>query len=103
MNNPDLHVNDVGTTLEARVLDQNGRPIPIDAATILQMVFERPDKTTFVRNAELVGNGTDGRMAYLTEDGDLDAPGVWQLQGYVELPDGSWSTSVYRFKVEPNL
>ena len=42
-------------------------------------------------------------MRYVTEAGDLDVAGWWQVQAYIEKGSGKWLSSIFRFTVRPNL
>lgn len=94
----DIHVNDVGTAMELDVLDQNNAVVNISSAG-LQMSFLRPDGSTFTKNATFVTDGTDGKMHYVTQAGDLNIPGNWKMQGILTFPGGLWHTDVQKFKV----
>lgn len=97
------HVGDIGTIFEVTVTDRDGAAINLATATTLSIIFAKPDGTTETKTATLSGDGTDGKMRYSSVSGDLDTPGVWQLQGYVV--DGSYTnySDSATFQVRANL
>lgn len=99
----EIHVDDVGTIFRVTVTDEDGAALDISAATLKQIVFEKPDETTTTKTASLDTDGTDGIMRYTTVSGDLDQAGRWKIQGVVGLPSGQWHTNVDTFKVKENL
>jgi len=104
----EIHVNDVGTSFEATVLDENGDIVDLSTATVLQICFQRQEDDedepeTFTHDAALVTDGTDGKMYYVTQEGDLDSPGRWRVQGYVEVDGAKIHSDISKFKVHANL
>lgn len=98
-----IHYNDIGTALRATIKDENGVVVDISEATSLIMKMQRPNGVVVLKESSLTGDGSDGIMEYVTEDGDLDAIGTWTIQGYVVLPTGSWHSDLHEFKVHRNL
>jgi len=95
-----LYLNDVGTSIVASILDQDGAAIDLSDASLLQYVFCKPDLSTILR----VATATDaGDMSYALAAGDLNQAGRWQVQGYVVTPTGEWHTTIQRFTVYANL
>jgi len=85
-------------------------PVDISNATSKQIKFMRSDDTTFVVSASFtlpasggVGDGTDGKISYFTQAGDLTPPGAYRLQGIVTLSSGTWYSSIESFYVNENL
>ena len=68
-----------------------------------KIIFKRPDGTTFEKVAVFTNTGTDGKIEYVSVDGDLDIAGRWRLQAYVATSAGTWRTDVGDFKVFENL
>lgn len=98
-----LHVADVGTVLEATILDQAGTIVNLSTATVKQLWFGRPDNTVLQKPAAFSTDGTDGKIRYTLASGDFMSPGVWTMQGYVSLPAGSWHSDIVQFTVVGNL
>lgn len=99
----EIHVGDVGTIFEATVKDEDGAIVNISAATTLHMVFRRPNRHAVTKAATLSSSGVDGKMRYVAQVDDLDAAGLWSLQGFVVLPDGAWHSDKTSFVVHANL
>ena len=97
----ELHVGDVGTRIEVTVKDGDD-PVDLSPATVIQIIFEKPDRTTVTKTAT-VSDGPGGIMYYDTEAGDLDQAGRWKVQAYIEIPTWQGHTDVCSFKVYSNL
>jgi hypothetical protein len=101
------HENDIGTTFRVTVYDTNSdgttKVADIQTATTKKMTFKKPNGDTFDRIAVFTSDGSDGQIEYVSVDGDLSPAGNWQLQAYVQTPDGSWRTNSGSFKVYENL
>ena len=104
MANP--HVGDVGTKFITTIVDQDGDVIDLSGAITKELLFKKPkSKGTLVKTAvfPLNGDGTDGKIQYISVVGDLDTSGDWKIQGYAETPDGNWSTEQEVFTVDANI
>lgn len=42
-------------------------------------------------------------LSYTFASGELLPPGNWQVQGWIQKPDGAWHTNVKHFKVNANI
>lgn len=99
----EIHLNDIGTVFELTVYEGDVI-VDVSSAVSLNIYFRKPDGTTVLtKSAAFTTDGTDGKIRYVTVDGDLDTTGGWKIQGRVELPTGRWSTDVQSFKVYSNL
>jgi hypothetical protein len=99
----EIHIGDIGTIFEVTLMD-NEVVVPIDAATLMEIIFVKPDKTKVVNTAVLTSDGLDGKMQYVIAlASELDTKGGWKIQGRVVLPTGTWSTDIDKFKVYENL
>ena len=102
----ELHYNDIGTTFSITVKDcisGTATPFNLSSATDLELIFNSPSGVVKTKTASFVTDGSDGKIKYITVDGDLDEVGLWRLQARVVLPLGSWSTDIGTFKVYENL
>jgi hypothetical protein len=98
-----LHVGDIGTLLEYDVIE-DGEPMPIGTADVLQLLLHKPDGTVLARDAALVTpGGEDGAMGYRTVAGDLDLAGSWQIQPYLEIDGWKGHGQAKPFLVAPSL
>lgn len=96
-------VGDIGTTIKATIVDQDGTALDVSAATTLQLLFLKPNGVLETKTATLTGDGTDGVIQYVTIADDLDVPGVWKSQGYIVDAGKQHKSSVDVFHVKPNL
>ncbi len=97
-----IHQSDIGTKLLITVKD-GGSVVDISSASSLIILIKKPDGTILTRTGVLETDGTDGKMYYIVVAGDLDAAGVYKIQGRVALSSGTFSTSTANFKVHCNL
>jgi hypothetical protein len=100
---PSPQENAVETYIRYQVLDQNEQPKDVSGATVKQLVFGRPNKTTFSVNAGFFTNGADGILQYITVDGDLVPYGRYQVQAYLVMPGFNGMTEVQSFPVLKNI
>lgn len=98
----DLRLGDIGTAIRLTLLD-GATPVNISSATIKQIIFQKPDGTRVEKTATFLTNGSDGKLQYLTQAGDLDQTGTWKVQGYVAMPQWTGKTEIAKFKVVSNL
>jgi hypothetical protein len=94
-----IHKGDVGTIFRLIVTDENGVPIDLDTADVKYIYFQNPSGTKVQKSASFLTNGADGILQYITIAGDIDKPGVWSVQGYVETSLGKFFTEKVRFTV----
>lgn len=99
----EIHVNDYGTIFRATFKDQDNAVVNISGATNKYFLFEKPDCTDVTKTASLYSDGTDGIIEYTVESGLFNIPGIWQVQGYVTYPNGSWYSDIVEFRVRDNL
>ena len=99
----EIHIGDIGTVFEVTVMDDLD-VVNISSASLMQIIFEKNDKTKVTNTAVLSGDGSDGKMRYtVLLDTELDQKGNWKIQGNVTLPSGRWSTDIEKFKVHENI
>lgn len=93
----------VGATLRATIRE-DGSAVDLSAATVKQLKLRKPSGTVVTKTADFTTDGSDGKIEYTTEDGDLDTAGDWQLQPYLELPGWQGHTrNKVGFRVKGNL
>ena len=99
----EIHIGDIGTIFEVTVMD-GLVVVDISSASLMQIIFEKPDKAKVINTAVLTSGGVDGKMQYVISNAaELDLKGSWKIQGTVTLPTGKWSTDISKFKVYENL
>lgn len=96
---------DDSTLFEVTIYDGEGSTTVVDlsAATSKQIVFQKHNRRVLEATASFVTDGTDGKLEYRAQSGDLNVKGDWKLQGRTILPDGPWNSNIVEFKVLDNL
>lgn len=98
----EIHKDDVGTGITILVKDCDGI-VNLSSATEIQLVFYKPNKERMVVTPTLLTDGTDGKIRYIVEPGDLDIIGLWRYQVIVTIDDYEWNSDVGQLKVFPNI
>ncbi len=101
-----VHLGDIGTSFQIKLIDATGAAIDISAATGNNdkfVLFKKPSITTVQQSGLFVTDGTDGKIQHTAISGDINEAGTWQLQGWVRLVGGSWYSDVSEFKVSDNV
>jgi len=99
-------LNDIGVDFVMTIVDQAGVPVDVSSQTTLEICFRREDGSSFARDAEFVGDGTDGVVRYKSVSGDLDKKGTWEFQAHVILPGPpveDFHSTIDTFEVEGNI
>ena len=98
----EIHKGDIGTQFTVTV--QAGTPVvELSTASTKQLIFKKPGGTILTKSTSFVTDGTDGKMQYVSVDGDLSDDGVWKMQGKVIIGGNTFSTDITSFKVYRNL
>lgn len=98
-----VHVNDIGTALRFTVKNQDGDVFDLSGYSSIVIYLQTPSATVLTKTATLVTDGTDGKLQYVTLNGDISEAGTWRAQVKVEKGGGSWKSEVVKFKVKANL
>ena len=98
----EIHVGDIGTTFQITVNDQDG-PVDLTSVDAMYILFRKPNDTLLQVTPVFVNTGSDGLIKYVTQAGDLDQYGTWQIQARVVFGTDVFSTDIQRFKVQRNL
>lgn len=96
-------VNDIGTTIKAAIVDQDGNALDVSGASTLQLIFLKPNGVQETKTATMTSGGADGIIQYVTVSGDLDVPGIWKSQGFIIDAGKEHKSSVDVFHVKPNI
>lgn len=104
----EAHVNDIGTIFRVTIFDttSTGGSVIADVsgASAITYTFRRPDGTTFNKTGTFTSDGTDGKVQYVTVDGDLNGAGTWSVQVLIVTSGGlSHNTTVATFRVFENI
>lgn len=98
----EVHVNDIGTKIVLTIKDDN-EVVDISKASVIDFIIVKPNATKYTKSGSLYTDGTDGKMYYISIDGDFDVPGNYKVQGKVNLAGGIYYTSIFTFRVHCNL
>ena len=98
----EIHKGDIGTQFTVTVQDGT-TVVDISTASTKQLIFKKPGGTILTKSTSFVTDGTDGKMQYVSVDGDLSDDGVWKMQGKVIIGGNTFSTDITSFKVYKNL
>jgi len=97
-------VDDIGVVLLIQMLKQSdGTPLDISTASDLKIIYSWPDGTRFTKDALIYTDGLDGKLYYITEDGDLPLAGFYSIQGKVTVDSGVLYGEVNQFNVLDNV
>ena len=98
----EIHKGDIGPQFTVTVQDGT-TVVDISTASTKQLIFKKPGGTILTKSTSFVTDGTDGKMQYVSVDGDLSDDGVWKMQGKVIIGGNTFSTDITSFKVYRNL
>ena len=98
----EIHVGDIGTVFQITVKDQTG-VVNLSNVDAMYIIFKKPNDGVLQVTPVLVNDGTDGLIKYISQSGDLDQYGTWQIQARVVFGSDVFSTDIQRFKVQRNL
>jgi len=100
-----IHMGDMGTVIRLTVTENDGEtPVNVSGATVKTFYFVKPNGEKFNKPAEFdSGNGIDGKLKYITVEGDIDVAGRWQVQARIEIGTAKYFSSVTTFIVKSNL
>lgn len=98
-----IHQNDIGTTLLVTICDCSNNAIDISSADTKQIILKKPSGSTLTKTAVFTTDGSDGKIQYVIESGDVDEVGTWKIQGKVVIGSYEWHSNFESFKVYRNL
>jgi len=103
MAHDELHVGDTSTIVVT--LTEDGVATDVSAATLIQFIFQLPDKAAppLTRVGAFNTTGVDGKVKYKLLTADLSIDGPWKLQ--VKITEGTdiFNSAVGDFKVHRNI
>lgn len=101
----DVRKGDVGTKFKVTI-KEDGSAVDLIAGSGVddkKFLFEKPDGTVLEKDPSFSTDGSDGQLEYITQEGDIDAEGQWELQVWVDITDGSFHSTTEKFHVYPNI
>jgi hypothetical protein len=96
---PSIHVGDIGTVIRVLIPDETGAGVPLQAATGLTVILISPFGVIKERAAQLNTDGSDFKIKYATQAGDIDVPGTWEAKGRVTIGGSTWTGDPATFTV----
>lgn len=100
----EIHVDDYGWTIYIDVKDQDENPSDLTLVESVQVSFFKSNNVgPVLRDASFVTDGSDGKIYYTVQDGDIDEPGTWQMQVVVTASSYVLRSNIVKFKVFRNL
>lgn len=99
----EIHLDDAVTTFSTQILKGDLTPYSLQGAQTVEFHFQKPDGSLFVKPGVLDTDGSDGKLHYTTVVGDLDQPGFWRYQVYIEKGSVYKYSDIGKFRVFPNL
>ncbi len=99
-----IRVGDINSALVIQLKDAAGN-VNIASAETLEIYLKDPSGNVELKDGELYGDGSDGKMKYVTVVGDIDEAGVWTIQGRALWSSGTskWASTPDDFRVAANL
>ncbi len=91
--------NDKGTKFRITV-KEDSVVVDISTATTMRIYLKPEGQVTITKTAVLSGDGTDGKMEYISTSGVISRIGLWKIQGEVVFPSGNtFRTEIGGFNV----
>lgn len=93
----------LGTVFQATIKDDaDDTVVDVSGATTLEIKAKKPDGTILTKTATMTGDGTDGKIEFSDDSGELvDTTGTWRYWGRVVFSDGSsFPSTTLRYRVE---
>ena len=99
-----VQFGDVGVLIELTITNSAGSAIDISSADTHDIILRPHGGDSLTNSGTFSTNGSDGKLQYTTQSGDLLSVGMWNAQAHVTLPDSSdWRTELLAFEVGRNL
>lgn len=75
----------------------------LSEAILKNYVFKSPTGDVSTKECSFVTNGSDGKLVYVLQEGDVDEVGVWYFQAEVTWSDSRRKTPQLSFTIEEDL
>lgn len=99
-----LNVGEYGNLIELTVKDpETGQAADISSYTDLSVKCKSESGKEVTRDATFVTDGTDGKLEFTFEDGDLDEEGEWKLQAVLGATGRLTKGRILEFYVKESL
>ena len=99
-----VQINAIGVAIIVTVVEDDAA-VDLSTVTTKELVFLKPDGTSSTKTASFTNSpGSDGKIQYVTQSGDLDQAGIWTVQGSVVFSGGfNGRSEIGHFEVRDNL
>lgn len=98
----EIRKNDIGIQFVVTIQDGDD-PEDISGYTTRQILIRKPNGTVLTKSTTLSTDGTDGSLYAVSEEGDLDLVGTYNLQITLSNETVSYHTDIGNFRVNKNL
>ena len=102
----EVHYNDIGTVILVTVNDcvsGTSTVLDLSGASTLELILQSPSGSSTTKTAIFDTDGTDGKIKYLSVDGDFNEVGTWRIQAKIAIGGGIFRSDVGTFRVYENL
>ena len=89
--------------LEFTVKNQDEAPVDLTGASAMVVKIRKPNFEIVPRNASFVNSGTDGKIFFVTQAGDLSEVGTYNLQALVTLGGILYPSDILVVEVYENI
>lgn len=98
----DIYITDFGVPFEITIVE-DGVAVDVSDATTMTLTLRKPDGSTVTKDLSFKTDGTDGIVSYTFLAADLDVPGTWKYQAYIETATSGKHTAHGTLDVGDNL
>lgn len=99
-----VQMEDAGVSLVLTVTDSDGvTAFDLSAATTKEIWLGPPAGAAKKKTASFVTTGSDGKIQYATAAGDLDEPGLWDIQAYWVDSGNARHSNIATLEVRANV
>lgn len=95
-----IRINDVGVSIIVTIQDSDGAATDVSDATDITFHFVKPSGDPADKTGVFNTDGTDGKVKYVTQSGDIDQEGIWGLEVVVEVGAQQFTSDATTFLVE---
>lgn len=99
----DIKQNDVGIQFIITVTSDGSTIVDLSDCSNFTIIFVSPDKNRYTVSADLLNDGTDGKIYYISTSTDLTVTGRWKIQVSYTKSGNIRYTSIDTFLVTSNL
>lgn len=96
-----IHEDEGGLSLQFRFI-RDGAVADISDADTIEVWAKPPGGSWTLYDTEFTTDGEDGLIRHVFSADELDTPGTWYAQGYVEMADWSKWSDVQEVLVKQN-